>query len=138
MTIPYEEITSLIGEMKETEDEIERLEQQKERIGKRIAAAFADRLNSVYRDWRPEIGERVVFADFRFSPPYVLEVVVRLVDGNRCKMSTTLADTGNYLVLLLDEDLCDYEIPLLTFPMDEYVKLREKVDLPDFQPLLRI
>ncbi len=138
MTMPYDEITSLIGEMKQTEDETERLEQEKERIGKKIATAFADRLNAVYRDWRPKIGERVVVADFRSSPPYLFEVVVRVVDGNRCKMTRTLTDNRNYLVLLLDEELCDYDIPLLTFPMDEYVKLRGKLDLPDFQPLLQI
>ncbi len=52
MTMPYEEITSLIGEMKQTEDEIERLEQRKKNIGKNIAAAFANHLNPIYRNWR--------------------------------------------------------------------------------------
>ncbi len=135
MTVPYEEITSLIGEMKQAEEETDRLEQQKQKIEKKITEAFADYLNALYKNWRPEIGERVVVADFRTYPPFLFEAVVRLVDGYRCRMTQTLKDYGNYLVLMLDEDLHDYEIPLLTFPMDEYLKLRQKLELPDFRTL---
>lgn len=138
MTIPFEEITSFMVEMKQIEDERQLLEKRQKNLEKEILAAFADHLNAVYKNWRPGIGERVVVADFRSNPPYLFEAMVKVVDGNRCKMLTTLMDTGNmvnYLVHLLDEDLRNYELPLLTLPMDEYKKMKQKMDLPDFKPL---
>jgi hypothetical protein len=135
MTIAFDEINSLIGELKELDEQRKNLEKQGELVAKKIVSAFADHLNEIYRKWRPGIGERLVITDFRQTPPFSYEVIIENVDGNHCSFRQTLKPIGMTQAFFLDWDVHEYEAPVLTFPLFEFLNLKDKMNLKDYLPL---
>jgi len=135
MTAVFDEISSLLTEMEKLNAEIKRLEKQEEETEKKIVSAFADYLNEVYRKWQPRIDERIIVAEFRKTPPFPFEAVIRKKQGEHYSFTQTLSHTNMYQAFFLNRDVHAYESPIFIFPMAEFANIKNRLNLRDFLPL---
>ncbi|MDM8537572.1 hypothetical protein QUF70_12515, partial [Desulfobacterales bacterium HSG17] len=116
MNLPSQEILSIIDEMKILANEKQLIEKKEEKLQAKIIKAFADTLNQVYKNWRPAKGEKVIIVNLREYPPYINEMFVVDVDGYKCRMANRPDEKYNFAALWLNDDVHDFEVPILTFP----------------------
>jgi hypothetical protein len=129
-----ETISKILTERTVLAKEEERLEQHIKSLHRKLIMTVVPKLQEIYKEWRPRIGEKVVELNFHVYPPEMYLMYVREINGTRVETARSMQERSWFSAFMLDYDVGDYERPVFFVPLDIYKKHFVPLELQPFPP----
>ncbi len=121
----FTEVLKFYRKNLELEKQIKTIEEEIKQNHRAIINAFIPYLLTVYKKWRPTIGEKAVHIDFERY--FYFEVTVRTVDGYHVR--TQERDINSYISFELNPDKENYEIARFIIPTWSFDEIKNLFQL---------
>lgn len=127
-------ITTILTECNVLAKEEERLEQQITSLRRKLIMTVVPKLQEIYKEWKPRIGEKVVELNFNVYPPEMYLMYVRAIHGTRVETARSMEERSWFSAFMLDCEADDYERAIFFVPFDIYKKHFASLGLTPFPP----